>query len=49
MTLFCDLDGCLADMDSGYAAIAGAPPDREKDDVDWRLVVKTPQLQAMGL
>ena len=46
MTLFIDLDGVLSDMDTAYAAITGAPPDKKLDNVDWRLVVAEPGFYA---
>ena len=44
--LFIDLDGVMADMNSAYAAIAGTPPDKTLDNLDWRLVVATPGFYA---
>jgi len=38
MTLFCDMDGVLADFDKGYFETFGIVVDREKDNVDWNLV-----------
>jgi hypothetical protein len=46
MTLFIDLDGVLADMNTAYAAIAGAPPDKTLDNVDWQAVVAVPGFYA---
>lgn len=46
MTLFIDLDGVLADFDTAYAAITGAPPDKTLDNVDWREVVAVPGFYA---
>jgi 5'(3')-deoxyribonucleotidase len=46
MTLFIDLDGVMADMNSAYAAIAGTPPDKTLDNLDWQLVVATPGFYA---
>lgn len=33
--VFVDMDGVLADFDTGYAHAFGNRPDKEKDDVDW--------------
>ena len=46
MTLYIDLDGVLADMDTAYAALAGAKPDKLLDNVDWRLIVAVPGFYA---
>lgn len=46
MTLFIDLDGVLADLDTAYAAIAGTPPDKKLDNLDWRAVVAVPHFYA---
>lgn len=46
MTLYIDLDGVLADMDTAYAAIAGEPPSKTIDNVDWRHVVNSPGFYA---
>jgi 5'(3')-deoxyribonucleotidase len=46
MTLFIDLDGVLADFDTAYAAIAGAPPNKLLDNVDWRKIVAAPGFYA---
>jgi hypothetical protein len=36
--LFLDMDGVLADFDTGYEARFGMRPDKAKDDVDWKKV-----------
>lgn len=38
MKLFVDLDGVLADFDTGYEQVFGYRPDKVKDDVDWQAV-----------
>ena len=38
MQLYVDLDGVLADFDTGYERAFGVRPDKAKDDVDWNLV-----------
>jgi hypothetical protein len=38
MTLFVDMDGVLADFDSGYEAAFGVRPSIHADNVDWELV-----------
>ncbi len=40
--LFLDLDGVLADFDSGYEKLAGRRPDRDADNADWRLIASRP-------
>jgi len=44
--LFIDLDGVLANFDAGYAAVNGAPPNKELDNVDWRKIVAEPGFYA---
>ena len=46
MQIFVDMDGVLADFDSGYAALFGPHSGREADDVDWSLVRNTPGFYA---
>jgi hypothetical protein len=38
MALFVDMDGVLADFDSGYEAAFGVRPSIHADNVDWELV-----------
>lgn len=38
MKLFVDMDGVLADFDSGYEAAFGVRPSIHADNVDWELV-----------
>ncbi len=40
--LFCDMDGVLADFDRGYFETFGVQTSRENDNVDWKLVRRTP-------
>lgn len=40
--LYVDMDGVLADFDTGYERIIGIRPDKEKDNVDWALVRSVP-------
>lgn len=42
MQLFLDMDGVLADFDTGYELAFGNRPDKQNDDVDWNLVTNTP-------
>src|SRR5579864_8315323 len=42
MQLYVDLDGVLADFDTGYERLTGVRPDKEADNVDWELVRRTP-------
>ena len=46
MQLYVDLDGVLADFDSGYALLTGSRPDKAADDVDWKLIRQTPNFYA---
>lgn len=46
MTLFIDLDGVLADMDTAYHAITGTTPDKLLDNIDWRKIVAVPGFYA---
>lgn len=38
MQIFVDLDGVLADFDTGYEREFGIHPSIDSDNVDWRLV-----------
>jgi hypothetical protein len=38
MTLYVDLDGVLANFDAGYFALTGRMPNREADNVEWKLM-----------
>lgn len=38
MQLFLDMDGVLADFDTGYELAFGIRPSKENDTVDWKLV-----------
>jgi hypothetical protein len=40
--LYVDLDGVLADFNTGYELAFGYRPDKAKDDVDWKLVAEFP-------
>jgi hypothetical protein len=40
--LFCDMDGVLADFDTGYGMRFGVAPSKADDNVDWELVRNTP-------
>jgi hypothetical protein len=42
MQLFCDMDGVLADFDTGYEQQLGRRPSKAKDNVDWAKVKMTP-------
>jgi 5'(3')-deoxyribonucleotidase len=46
MTLFIDLDGVLADMDSAYEALTGIRLDKLIDNVDWAAVAAEPDFYA---
>ena len=41
MQIFVDLDGVLADFDSGYEKEFGTRPDKKADNVDWEAVRRT--------
>jgi hypothetical protein len=38
MQIFVDMDGVLADFDTGYRSMIGPMGGKEADDVDWKLV-----------
>ena len=38
MQLFVDMDGVLADFDTGYELAFGTRPDKKDDNVDWQAV-----------
>jgi len=40
--VFVDMDGVLADFDTGYEMFFGVRPDKATDSVDWRLVRDRP-------
>jgi hypothetical protein len=40
--LFLDLDGVLADFDTGYERVFGYKPDKALDNADWAAVASTP-------
>lgn len=40
--LFLDMDGVLADFDTGYGDRFGTKADKTADNVDWNLVRRTP-------
>lgn len=40
--LFLDLDGVMADFDTGYFNLTGIRPSKVSDDVDWNLIRATP-------
>jgi len=42
MQLFVDLDGVLADFDTGYEKVFGLRPDKKADNVDWDAVRYVP-------
>lgn len=42
MQIFCDLDGVLADFDTGYENAFGVRPSILADNVDWKLIEQTP-------
>ena len=44
--VFVDLDGVLADFDTGYERIAGSKPDKRADNVDWQKIVAVPGFYA---
>jgi len=46
MQIFVDMDGVLADFDTGYANLFGPHGGKEADDVDWEKVRKTPGFYA---
>ncbi len=41
MQIFCDMDGVLADFDTGYELVFGKRPSKTDDNVDWKLVRNT--------
>lgn len=45
-TIFVDLDGVLADFDTGYQVAFGTTPDKKVDNVDWKLVERRPGFYA---
>jgi hypothetical protein len=44
--VFVDLDGTLADFNTGYEMAFGIRPDKEADDVDWAKVASVPGFYA---
>lgn len=36
--LFCDMDGVLADFDTGYRTMVGPYGGKDQDDVDWKKI-----------
>ena len=42
MTVFVDMDGVLADFDTGYKRAFGVETSKEDDNVDWELVRNDP-------
>jgi hypothetical protein len=44
--LFIDLDGVLADFDTGYWQMTGVRPDKAADNVDWAVVRAIPNFYA---
>lgn len=42
MQLYVDLDGVLADFDTGYERAFGVRPDKAANNVDWTMVRRTP-------
>lgn len=41
--LFVDMDGVLADFDTGYELSFGIRPSKKDDNVDWKLIDNTPR------
>lgn len=46
MQIFVDMDGVLADFDTGYKAMIGPMGGKEADDVDWKKVRGIPGFYA---
>jgi hypothetical protein len=46
MQVFVDMDGVLADFDTGYANLFGPHGGKDSDDVDWKKVRDTPGFYA---
>ena len=46
MQVFVDMDGVLADFDTGYAILFGPHGGKEADNVDWQKVRATPGFYA---
>ena len=42
MTLYCDLDGVLADLEGGYKRAFGIETNKTLDNIDWALVNTVP-------
>lgn len=46
MTIFCDMDGVLADFDTHHENVLGMRPDKQLDNVDWDRVRAVPDFYS---